>query len=307
MQVTTSDESFLSDNDILNIVLEKEQEMVEAIEDWIEGLINPLIIRGPAGTGKTETISTMTKKAGLQSTDLLSTLFDERSGEGFEPTKVDGALIRGSDYSPWALFADLYGNRDEGMLVLDDNDAILKDREGAALIMAATEKKPTRRVTYTKAMSGNDLRQLQVPPVFETRCPIAILTNFDMQMAIDVANAKAKEKGKVKETHIVRWEALMSRGRHIDLQMNTPRSVRVFCEHKVQTAGILTKSAYLESLFSRSLTKKEEQEVLKWVRFNQGKLASALDLRTYIKVAVTMLKRKKDWVRSAEVAYLKRA
>ena len=101
-----------------------------------------------------------------------------------------------------------------------------------------------------------------------------------------------------------RWAAMISRGTYIDLQMNTPRSIRVFCEHKIKSTNMLTNSGYLKKNFGRSLTKKENEECLKWVRFNQGKLSMPLDLRTYIKVAGIMIGRTATWEQSAKVRFL---
>lgn len=297
-------ESLLSDNDILDITLEREQQMIEAIEEWLEGILNPLIIRGPAGTGKTETVKQMAIEAGITSTDIVSSDIEENGGELHVKT-VKGALHRTGDYSNWALFADLYANRSEGLLVLDDNDNILMENVGAALILKATEKQPLREMTFTKAARIDELKKRGVPPVFETRCPIAILTNIDMKLAINAADFRQKESGRVPPGYIKRYKALMSRGTYIDLELNTPRAIRVFCENKIIAAKILTQSPFLEDKFGRSLTQEENSEVLKWIRFNQGKLADALDIRTYQKVATTMLKRKKDWEQSAKVRYLK--
>lgn len=301
-------ESLLSDSDILDIVLDKEQEMVEAIEDWINGLINPLIIRGPAGVGKTETISIMSAKSKVVSTDIISSIFEpgpDGQPEVVQLVQSPGALIRSGDYSTWALYADLYGNRDQGMLVLDDNDAILKDESAVAIIMKATEQRAMRPVNYTKAMRIPELVDRGVPPAFETRCPVAILTNHDIKAAVQAATAKQKKTGTLPPSYIKRWSALLSRGTYVDLQLNTPRAVRVFCEYKINKVNMLTKSKYLEDKFGRSLTKAESAEVLKWVRFNQGKLSDPLDLRTYNKVAITMLNRKKDWEQSAKVRFLR--
>jgi hypothetical protein len=193
------------------------------------------------------------------------------------------------------------------MLVLDDNDAILKDKEGMALIMKATEKQVKREVTSTKILRNDVVKMMNIPPVFKTSCPVAILTNTDFELAIRVADNDQKTKGKLPPEHIKRWKAIMSRGQMIDLQLNTPRAVRVFCEHKIHNVKMLTNSAYLTEKFGRSLTADEEKELLKWVRFNQGKLSSALDLRTYIKVAEVMLKRKNEWQKSAEVRFLRSA
>lgn len=309
-------ESLLSDNDILDIVLDAEQQMTEALEDVVAGLINPLIIKGPPGVGKTEAVKIATRQAGIKSTDLLSSIWskpsedDIKAGQPVYPyncdhlVKVDGALIRGSDYSKWALAADLYANRNEGILCLDDNDTILKDKDAVSMIMQATEQSTDRSVKYTKANSTHELQMYGVEPTFHVSTPMIILTNMDMKMMIAVATA---DKKKVVPDHITRWAALVSRGTYIDLKMNSPRSVRVYCEHKINQVGMLTKSKWLEEKFGRSLSKDEAEECMKWIRHNQGKLADPLDLRTYNKVAGIMINRAKTWEQSAKVRFLKAA
>ena len=113
------------------------------------------------------------------------------------------------------------------------------------------------------------------------------------------------DKKKIKPDHITRWEALVSRGTYIDLKMNSPRSVRVFCEHKIKQVKMLTESKWLEEKFGRALTKAEAEQCMKWIRANQGKLADPLDLRTYNKVAGIMINRNKTWEQSAKVRFLK--
>lgn len=306
-------ESLLSDNDILDIVLDAEQQMVEALEDTLEGLVNPLIIKGPPGVGKTEAVKIATKQAGIVSTDFLASSWskpdDDAPAYPYHCDKlvtVDGALIRGSDYSKWALAADLYANRNEGIVCLDDNDTILKDIDTVSMIMQATEQSTDRSIKYIKANSTHEVQIYGVEPVFKVKTPLIILTNMDMKLMIQVADLESKgKKPKMKPAHISRWEALVSRGTYIDLKMNSPRSVRVFCEHKINKVKMLTNNKWLEEKFGRSLTKKEADECMKWVRFNQGKLADPLDLRTYNKVAGIMINRNKTWEQSAKVRFLK--
>ena len=307
-------ESTLSDSDILDIVLDAEQQMEEALEDTINGLLNPLIIKGPPGVGKTEAVKIATRQAKIKSTDLLSSIWtkpsddDIKAGMSAYPYRcdqlitVDGALIRGSDYSKWALAADLYANREEGMLCLDDNDTILKDKDAVSMIMQATEQSVERSVKYTKANSTHELQIYGVEPVFKVRTPMIILTNLDMKGMIEQANINKK---KIPPEYIPRWAALVSRGTYIDLKMNSPRSVRVFCEHKIDQVNMLTKSKYLEETFGRNLTKAEAKECMKWIRANQNKLADPLDLRTYNKVAGIMINRSKTWEQSAKVRFLR--
>jgi hypothetical protein len=304
-------ESLLSDNDILDIVLEKEQESLEAVEDCFDGLINPVIMKGPPGTGKTEGIKILSQQMGVQSTDLIATEWTENPKD--EPTypytsgphkKVDGALVRGADYAPWALAADLYGNKDSGALVLDDNDDILKDTIAVSMLMDATEQSAKKTVKYVKANTTHELKMMGVETTFEVNTPIIILSNIDMKLHVDYQQEKENNGGRPANAYIKRWAALMSRGTYVDLQMNTPRSVRVFCEEKIRKVNMLTDSEWLETKFGRSLKKNEAEDVMKWVRFNQSSLALPLDLRTYNKVAGIMLKRK-DWEKSAKARLLR--
>lgn len=306
-----SQEEFLSDNDILNVVLDAEQQMIEALEDTIGGIVNPLIIKGPPGVGKTEAVKIATRQAGIVSTDFLSSIWSERpKDEPAYPYNCDilktapGALVRGADYSKWALAADLYANKDSGILCLDDNDSILKDKDAVAMIMSATEQSIDRSVKYIKANSTHELQMYGVEPAFKIKTPLIILTNMDMKLMIQLANA---DKKKIKPDHIPRWEALLSRGTYIDLQMNSPRSIRVYCEYKINKVKMLTNSSWLEEKHGRSLTKKEADECMKWIRLNQGKLSEPLDLRTYNKVAGMMLSRAKTWEQSSKIRLLKAA
>ena len=320
MQNTAAEkESLLSDGDILDIVLEKEQEMIEGAEDCFDGLINPLIIKGPPGTSKTEGIKILGKQMNLKSHDIIASEYQPQLGPDGKPTGgypydcfykhiEEGVLLRGADYAPWALCSDLFALRDgTGALVIDDNDEILKDTVAVAMLMDATEQTKTKTVKYVKANTTHDLQVRGIPPVFEVKTPIIILTNIDMQLMVDYHNDRESKTGKPAPAYIKRWSALMSRGQYIDLKMNTPRSVRVFCEHKVRKINMLTQSEWLEDKFGRTLTPTEQEDCLKWVRHNQGALSQPLSLRTYNHVAGIMIKRSANWEQSAKVRMLRSA
>jgi hypothetical protein len=303
-------ESTLSDSDILDIVLDAEQEVIEAVQDCIDGHILPLIIKGPPGVGKSQLIEEMTIKAGVVSTDFLSSTWT--APDDNEPSypyhcdnlvTVQGALMRGADYSVWALAADLYANRNGGIICFDDNDSILRDKTAGALIMKATEQRAVKPINYIKANSTHELQMYGVEPTFNVNTGIIMLTNIDMEEHIRIANQQEKAGKGTKKDHIARWEAFISRGKYIDLQMNSPRSIRVYCENKINSVKMLTDSAYLERTCGRSLTKKENTEALKWIRQNQARLSNALDLRTYNKLASIMIRRA-NWQKSAEVSLL---
>lgn len=304
-------ESLLSDNDILEITLDKEQEMLEAVEDSFEGLVSPIIIKGPPGTGKTEGIKILSRQMKVKSYDSIATQYVKPEDGPAYPydiegslKQIDGALIRGADYEPWSLATDLYFNRNGGAIVIDDNDSILKDMTAVAMLMAATEQNAHKTVSYPKAATTHELQLRGVESSFEVNTPIIILTNIDMGLHVRYEQDREQRTGVPMRGYFKRWAALMSRGRYIDIKLNTARSVRVFCEHKINKVNMLTDSGYLESNFGRSLTKDEAKECMRWVRFNQGSLQLPLSLRTYNHVAGIMLKRKDKWEQSAKVSLL---
>jgi len=312
-------DQYKTDQEILNEILDKFQEYEEALEDVMDGIINPLIVKGPPGVGKSEGVAIASKQAGIKSTDLISSEWQkwtkqeqEELGIGAYPYKlvkediVDGALIRGADYGVWQLITDLYANKDSGLLCLDDNDDILKDNVAMAQLMKATEQKAEREITYGKAASTDELQMRGIKPRFMTKCPIIILSNIDFDMHIQHANQKEKETGKPAPNYIRRWEALMhSRGKFIDLRMNTPKRIRIYCEHLIRSTKMLEKSDWLINKFGRALNSDEVEELLTWVRKNQPHLKTRLDLRTYNKVAMKFLKRNSNWEESARIDFLK--
>ena len=308
-----------TDQEILEEILSQFQEYEEALEDVMDGTINPLIIKGPPGTGKSESVEIAARQAGIVSTDYIASDWERATKDeikdGIHPLypyklmreeKVDTALIRGADYGVWQLVTDLYANRNSGILCLDDNDDILKDNVFMALLMKATEQKAKRPIKYGKAQSTDELLIRGIKASFETQCPVIILSNIDFDQHIRHANQKEAETGKPAPSYIKRWEALMhSRGKFIDLKMNTPQRVRIYCEHKIRQVKMLENSRWLKDMFGRALTHNESEEVIAWVRKNQPHLKTKLDLRTYNKVAATYLKRNDKWQESSRVSLLR--
>jgi hypothetical protein len=175
-----------------------------------------------------------------------------------------------------------------------------------AHLMKATEQKAEREIIHGKAASTDELQLRGVKSRFKTKCPIIILSNIDFDLHIQHANQKEKTTGKPKPNYIARWEALMhSRGKYIDLRMNTPKRIRLYCEHLIRKTKMLENSDWLIAHFGRALTSSEVDEVIKWVRKNQPHLKTRLDLRTYNKVAMKFLKRNKNWEESARIDFLK--
>ena len=313
------EDSYKSDQEILDEIIDKNDEFEEAVEDVIEGFTNVLIAKGPPGIGKTKSLEIATKLAGVVSTDMIAGEYQpwtkeekEQLGVGSFPwkclhePKVDGALIRTGAYGCWQFVTDIFANRDSGALVIDDNDTVLKDDEFMSLIMNATEQEAFREIAYSKAASTNELQLRGVPARFTTKTPIIILSNIDFDMHIQHANAQEDKTGKPAPSYIKRWEALMhSRGKYIDLDMNTPQRVRLWCEHLIDRTKMLEQSEWLTSTVGRPCTPDEVEEVKSWVRRNQKHLKTRLDLRMYNKVASKLIRKGSKFERSAKIDFLK--
>lgn len=311
--MTFNNDDYKSDNEILDEVLEAEQEFFEAVEDAALGYTSIVIAKGPPGVGKSFGVSEICKQSGVISTDLIASEFEENPQGGYpyqcqKLVQHNGALRRGSDYSNWALTTDLYANRNGGVINMEDNDKVLKDDVFVGLLMQATEQTATRTISYAKAQSTHELQMRGVEAVFDFQGSIIITTNIKMLEAVREAELKEeKSNGRWQApTHIKRWAALMSRGNYVDMQMNSPRSVRVYCENKITTTGMLRNSAYLDKKFGRSLTQQEETDALAFLRKNQKDLQINLDLRSYNKLAGIMIRRGNNWEKSARVNLLNR-
>ena len=306
-------DDYKSDSEILDEVLEAEQEFFEAVDDAAEGFTSIVIAKGPPGVGKSFGVEQICAQSGVVSTDLIASEFVENTEGGYPYECVNlkqhpGALRRGSDYSNWALVADLYANRNGGVINMEDNDKVLKDDVFVGLLMQATEQKAERTISYAKAQSTHELQFRGVEPVFDFQGSIIVTTNIKMLEAVRQAEKKEEaSNGKWQApAYIKRWGALMSRGNYVDMQMNSPRSVRVYCENKIITTGMLLESSYLEKRFGRSLTKDEQDKALKFLRKFQKDLQINLDLRTYNKLAGIMIRRGDRWEKSAMVNLLNR-
>jgi len=306
-------DDYKSDTDILDEVLEAEQQFFEAVEDAASGHIPIVIAKGPPGVGKSFGVNAICTATGVESIDLIGSEFQERDEGGYPYNcvnlrRVPGAVRRGSDYATWALVADLYGNREGGVINMEDNDRVLKDDVFVGLLMQATELTARRPIAYAKAQSTHELQFRGVESTFDFAGSIIITTNIKMLEAVQKARQEQEKSNGRRNppAYIERWAALMSRGSYVDLQMNSPRSVRVYCENKIASTKMLMQSAYLLSNFGRCLTQEENDTAVKWLRHHQRDLQIPLDLRTYNKLAGIMIHRADTWEKSARVRLLNR-
>lgn len=216
-------------------------EMTSAVAN---GVVKGLVVSGPAGIGKSHTVS--------------STL-EEQMGI---PARLIGAEPRyemiSGHISPIMLYTKLYSLADENsVLVLDDCD-VLEDLEAVNILKAALDTKRTRRIHWGTA--SHVLEKEGVPTSFEFRGGIIFLTNAKLQ------NIKS---GKLAP----HCEAIISRVHYLDLRLDTMRERMIHIRNTVMQSDMLDHYEFSQA------TKKS---VLDWLVDNVNQIAQ-VDLRTVIK------------------------
>jgi hypothetical protein len=216
-------------------------EMTQAVAT---GVIKGLVISGPAGVGKSHTVTTM----------LEQELGMPARIQGLEP-KYE--VISGH-ISPIMLYTKLYSLCDEGsVLVLDDCD-VLEDLESVNILKAALDTKKVRRIHWGTA--SHVLEKEGVPTSFEFRGGVIFLTNAKLN------NIKS---GKLAP----HCEAIVSRVHYLDLQINTMRERMIHIRNIVDNSDMLDEYEF---------TAKTKQSLMTWLLDNVNQIGQ-VDLRTVIK------------------------
>lgn len=284
--------NMMSDEDIIEFAENKDLEYFEALEDVAKGYSTGVICIGPPGVGKTWESEQVLINAGIVHTDFLNSDWEkvaESNPVEWECTRLEtgaGPLVRASDYSEWALHADLFANRDGGVVMIDDNDSIMKNTIALSVMMKATEHKENRPVDFTRAQFNSELSKYGVPTKFDFNGGVVILSNFDMKQQVQQYYGSTKAK-----PFITRWAALLDRMDYVDMEMNHPRAVRVYVEHKIRKSCMYQNpNGYIAKKFGRPLTEEEQEAMLAWVRKNQYNFQLGLSLRTTNEIAALIVR-----------------
>lgn len=133
-------------------------------EQVCKGIFPSLIVSGPPGLGKSYTIKKVINALNKDKVSYIS------------------GTIRGP-----GLYIQLWEQKDNGVLILDDSDDIFKDETALNLLKCVLDSTKKRIVSYHKL--ANFLVQHDIPTSFEFRGSIIFCTNIDMELEMYKTNA----------------------------------------------------------------------------------------------------------------------
>jgi hypothetical protein len=165
-----------------------------------------LIISGPAGVGKSHTVTQIMEKM-----------------EGDKLCTFVKGYVR-----PTGLYKMLYENRHKDcVIVFDDSDSVFMDDVCLNLLKAACDMTKTRRLSWLTETKMEDEEGERLPRTFEFEGAIIFITNYDFDNLIEKGNRLAPH-----------FQALISRSHYLDVGMKTKRDYVVRLK-QVVAAGML--------------------------------------------------------------------
>jgi hypothetical protein len=151
-----------------------------------------VVVTGPGGLGKSHTVSTTLKNAGLKD---MSVLDDYEVGKAMP--KRAFIVIKGYS-TPKGLYRTLYENRNS-IIIFDDCDSVLKDPVSLNLLKGALDSYSKRIISWRADMRDEDL-----PTAFEFKGRVVFISN------LSASNLD---------------QAILSRSMSVDLSMTTAQKV----------------------------------------------------------------------------------
>jgi hypothetical protein len=151
-----------------------------------------VVVTGPGGLGKSHTVTTTLRKAGLKDMSIL-----DDYEIGVQVPKNAFVVIKGYS-TPKGLYRTLYENRNS-IIVFDDCDSVLKDATSLNILKAALDSYSRRIISYNA-----DIRDEDLPNAFEFKGGVVFISNMS-NVALD--------------------QAIVTRSLAVDLNMTTEQKI----------------------------------------------------------------------------------
>lgn len=257
-----------SDEEILADINDRFECMTEFVECAIDGSFKSVLVTGPGGIGKTFPIERMLRD------------YQEENPEA-SVVCVSGAI------SAVGLVEALWNTQNKGdVLLIDDADGGLAQVDFMNVLKAATDSKGRRVVSWMK--QNKALAEAGVESQFEYAGSVIIISNANL-------TAKA-EKG---NGHI---DAILSRAMHIDLGINSTRSLALRVKYMIEEVGMFAQQFAIAGM--SDLHDEAAVEISDFIVENKDNFRS-LTLREADKIAkmfIAATKRGRDWKRMARLS-----
>ena len=164
-----------------------------------------VVVTGPGGLGKSHTVTTTLKKAGLKDMSILD---DYEIGANVPKNAF--VVIKGYS-TPKGLYRTLYENRNS-IIVFDDCDSVLKDTISLNLLKGALDSYSKRIISWRADIKDEDL-----PTSFEFKGRVVFISNMSStqldqaiisrSMSVDVTMTKEQKVERMR--HLVTEQSFM--------------------------------------------------------------------------------------------------
>ena len=244
--VPVDPEAEMSDEELLTDINKRFRFMRRFVDFALKGKFTSVLITGPGGIGKTFPVERM---------------LDDAEEDGRSIWRVSGSM------SAVKLVEALYFTQKKGdVLLIDDADAGFANVEFLNVLKAATDTKGRRVVSWLK--QNKRLEEAGVESQFEYNGSVVIISNANM-----------KEKAEKGNRHI---DAILSRAMHIDLGVNSSRSLALRVAYMIQEENMFAQLFAASDL--SDLHDQAKGEIGEFIKQNRDAFRS-LTLREAAKVA----------------------
>lgn len=233
------------------------------------GRFNCVLVTGPGGIGKTHPIEAYLRNYAM-----------ENPGKHVE--MISGGL------SAVRLVEALHNCQCKGdVLCLDDADEGLKNGEFLAVLKAATDPKTSRTVSWLK--QNAKLAEAGVPDQFDFKGTVIIISNADLKGVASGNSAKAPH-----------MDAILSRARHIDLDINSSRALALRVKYMIEEVEMFAQDFAAAGM--SHLHEQAKAEIGTWIVDHKDDFRS-LTLREACKIAscYIMCEGEPEWAEMASM------
>jgi hypothetical protein len=164
---------------------ERFQFLADDVNMVIDGEIPAIIVMGNPGMGKSQTVIEQFEKRGMR--NILTFMVDNKeSGENLANTDGDYIVIKGYSTAK-AMYRKLWENRNR-VIVFDDCDKVLKDKDAISILKSALDSYERRIVTWgaEKPLGSDD----ELPSHFEFCGSVIFITNMPKESLDDAVKTR---------------------------------------------------------------------------------------------------------------------